>query len=199
MLRGWRVPIACALGCAALAAGCGNEGVPTSNAPKATAETRDKPPPPPRDWRRVVNVRAGFSVGIPPGWTAKGATDTTLIRSRDRALVVAISADRSDGGREASPEAYAERIATSLPGYRGLLTGKTERVRTARYPTASVTASGSLARTGVRQAITIFAVSRPHRVMYTIAVSRSASTPASRYAPYLERLVRSFTAAPPQY
>jgi hypothetical protein len=147
----------------------------------------------------VSNTRAGFSVGIPPGWTAKGTKDTTLIRSRDRALAVAISANRNDDGREASPEAYAQRIATSLPGYRRLLTGKTEKVRNARYPTASVTASGTLARTGVRQAITIFAISRPHRVMYTIAVFRSAGTPASRYAPLLETLVRSFTASPPEY
>jgi hypothetical protein len=196
---GWQVPIACALVCAALAAGCGNDGVPTSSVPKPPAETRDTPPKLPPGWRRVVNPRAGFSVGIPPAWTARGAAGTTLVRSSDRALALTITADRSDDGREADPKQYAARLVPTLPRYRKLQAGLAKQVKRTRYPTASVAASGVYIPTGVRQAILLFAISRPHRVMYTILVFRSASTAASRYDRLLSTLVRSFSTTPPQY
>jgi hypothetical protein len=195
---GWQVPIASALACAALAAGCGNDGVPSS-APKAPAETRDTPPKLQPRWRRVVNLRAGFSVGIPPGWTARGAAGTTLVRSSDRALALTITADRSDDGRESDPKQYVARLVPQFPRYRKLQVGLAKQVKRTRYPTASLTASGVYSPTGVRQAILVFAISRPHRVMYTISVFRAASTRASRYDKLLETLVRSFSAGPPQY
>ena len=195
----WQVPIACALACAALAAGCGNDSVQTASAPKAPAETRDTPPKLPSGWRRVVNLRAGFSVGIPPGWTARGAAGSTLVRSSDRALALTITADRSDDGRESDPKQYAARLVPQFPRYRKLQTGLAKPVKRTRYPTASVTASGVYSPTGVRQAIVVFAISRPHRVMYTISVFRAASTRAARYDKLLETLVRSFSAGPPQY
>ena len=197
---GWQqVPIACALACAALVAGCGNDSVPASSVPKPPPETRDTPPKLPTGWRRVVNLRAGFSVGIPPGWSARGAAGTTLVRSSDRALALTITADRSDDGREADPKQYAARLAPQFPRYRKLQVGLAKPVKRTRYPTASVTASGVYTPTGVRQAIVVFAISRPHRVMYTISVFRAASVRASRYERLLETLVRSFAASPPQY
>ncbi|MDX6669055.1 MAG: hypothetical protein QOK04_2435 [Solirubrobacteraceae bacterium] len=199
MAVGWQVPIACALACAALPGGCGNDSVPTSSAPKAPAETRDTPPKLPRGWRRVVNPRAGFSVGIPPAWSARGAAGTTLVRSSDRALALTVTADRSEDGRESDPKQYAARLVSQLPRYRKLQTGLAKPVQRTRYPTASVTASGVYSPTGVRQAIVVFAISRQHRVMYAISVFRAASTRASRYDKLLETLVRSFSAAPPQY
>jgi hypothetical protein len=196
---GWQVPISSALACAALAAGCGNDSVQTSSAPKTPAETRDTPPKLPSGWRRVVNLRAGFSVGIPPGWSARGAAGSTLVRSRDRALALTVTADRSEDGREADPKQYAARLVPQFPRYRNLQVGLAKPVKRTRYPTAGVSASGVYGPTGVRQAILVFAISRPHRVMYTISVFRSASTRASRYDKLLETLVRSFSASPPQY
>jgi hypothetical protein len=196
---GWQVPIACALACAALAAGCGNDSVQTSSAPKAAAETRDTPPKLPRGWRRVVNLRAGFSVGIPPAWTARGAAGRTFIGSSDHALTIDIAADRSDDGRESDPKPYVARVVSALPRYGKLQVGLAKPVTHTRYPTASVTASGVFNPTGVRQAILAFAISRPHRVMYVLSVFRTASTSASRYEKLLETLVRSFSAGPAQY
>jgi hypothetical protein len=196
---GWQVPIASALACAALTAGCGNESVPKPAAPKAPAESRDAPPKLPRGWRRVVNLRAGFSVGIPPGWTARGETGGTLVRSSDHALTIDIASDRSDGGRESGPREYVARLVPTFPRFHKLQVGAARPVRRMRYPTATVTASGVYSPTGVRQAILVFAISRPHRVMYTISVFRAASTRASRYKQLLEALVRSFSAAPARY
>ena len=59
-------------------------------------------------------------------------------------------------------------------------------------------ATGVFRRTRVRQAITLYALHRPDAVTYTLAVFRSAATPARRYAPYLGTLLRSFRGRPPQ-
>jgi hypothetical protein len=61
-----------------------------------------------------------------------------------------------------------------------------------------VTAIGTFRRTRVRQAITLYALHRPGRVTYTLAVFRSAAIPAARYEPYLQLLLRSFRAQPAQ-
>jgi len=50
----------------------------------------------------------------------------------------------------------------------------------------------------VRQAITLYALHRPGSVTYTVAVFRSAATRATRYAPFLGVVVRSFRARAPQ-
>src|SRR6266516_3798805 len=78
-------------------AGCGGSSSRPSSG-TAPRETSDRRPPLPPGWRRVVNPTAGFSVGIPPGWTARGGHGATLVRSRDRALAVSIAADRSQQG-----------------------------------------------------------------------------------------------------
>jgi hypothetical protein len=65
--------VACAA-CAALAfapalSGCGERDEPE---PAATpVETSDPVPELPRKWSRHVNSRAGFAVGLPPGWSAR--------------------------------------------------------------------------------------------------------------------------------
>jgi hypothetical protein len=193
---GWQGSTACALACAALVAGCGDDGAKSPGATKGPPETTDKSPRLPPRWRRVVNLRAGFTVGIPPGWTARGSTGTTLVRSNDRALGLTIDADRGDEGRELSPRQYAARVASQLRDLRRLRTGTPKPVRGMRYPTASVTASGTSISTGVPQAIVVYALSRPQRVTYSFVVFRSARTPASRYQKLLDTLLRSFTAKP---
>jgi hypothetical protein len=146
----------------------------------------------------VVNPRAGFSLGIPPGWTASGARGATLVRSGDRLLAVSITADRSPEGRELPPELYVRRIARGLAGYRGLRTGRPRPVRGGRYPGALVDATGTFARTRVRQAIRVIALRRRGQVTYSLLFFRTARAPARLYGAAMAGMVRTFRGAPPQ-
>jgi hypothetical protein len=160
-------------------------------------ESADPPATLLRGWSRLVNDAAGFSLSLPPGWTSRGSAGaSTLLRSRDRALAVAVSADRSHDGAGDPPTTYLDRTVRNLTGYRGLRAGHAVTARGLHYPAATVTAIWTFTRTRVRQAIALYALHRPGRVTYTLAVFRSAAIPAARYAPYLQVMARSFRARP---
>jgi hypothetical protein len=144
----------------------------------------------------VVNARAGFNVGIPPGWTARGGRGTTVVRSGDRAMAVSITADRSPDGRTLSAAAYARHLVRALPGYRDVRIRGTAPARGARYPGASVTATGTFARGRIRQAIRVVALRRPGQVTYSLAFFRTARAPARTYAPAVSEMLRTFRAQP---
>jgi hypothetical protein len=189
----WRPLLVC-LVLAAAAAGCGGSSSSGGSPPK---ETADPPAPPLRGWTRLVNDSAGFSLSLPPGWTTRRSDQgSTLIRSTDRALAVAVSADRSKDGADDPPTTYLERTVRHLDGYRDLRFGRAVPVAGLRYPAAQLTATGTFARTRVHQAITLYALRRPGIVTYTLAVFRSAATPAARYALYLRAILRSFRGRP---
>jgi hypothetical protein len=178
-------------------AACGGSSSSRGGAP--TPESADPPAAAPPGWSRVVNGTAGFSMSLPPGWTARGSGNgSTLVRSHDGALAVAVSADRSNDGTRDTPTTYLRRTLHSLSGYRNLRAGRSAGARGLRYPAAQVEATGTFARTRVRQAITLYALHRPGRVTYTVSVFRSAATRAARYAPFVGGVLRSFRARPPR-
>jgi hypothetical protein len=192
----WRPLLVC-LALAAAPAGCGGSSSSSSHAPDPAAkETADAPAAPPRGWTRVINTAAGFSLSLPPGWTTRRSGAGTLIRSKDRALALAVSADRSGDGTNDPPAIYLERTVRHLSGYRDLRAGRAVAVPGLRYPAARLTATGTFTRTRVRQAITLYALHRPGIVTYPLAVFRSAAIPAARYEPYLQLILRSFRGRP---
>ena len=189
----WR-PLLVGLLLAAAPAGCGGS---SSSGDASTRETTDPPARVLRGWKRLINHTAGFSLSLPPGWTTRRSGEgSTLVRSKDRALAVAVSADRSGDGVNDSAKTYLERTLRNLHGYRHLRSGGAAPVRGLRYPAARLTATGTFARTRVRQAITLYALHRPGLAIYTLAVFRSAATPAARYDPYLRVVLRSFRGRP---
>ncbi|MDO8184385.1 hypothetical protein Q5424_04635 [Conexibacter sp. JD483] len=131
----------------------------------------------PRGWRRVQDPRGGFSVGLPPGWSARRSGGTLVLRSRDRTLAIAVGADRSAPGRVAEPATYADQAIESLRGYRGLRSSDSRPLRTSPYPGAQATATGTYADTGVEQAITLVALQRRGDATYTLLAFRSAQSP----------------------
>jgi hypothetical protein len=180
------------------AGGCGGSSGGGGATATTPPERADRRPALPRGWRRVVNLRAGFSVGIPPGWTARGGRGATLVRSADRGLAVSIAADRGTQGQSLPPDRYARRTLEALPGYRGLRIGPTRPVREAHYPAAAVTATGTYRPTRVRQAISAIALHRPGIATFTLLVFRNARVPAAVYARAVDEMVRSFRSQPPQ-
>jgi hypothetical protein len=189
----WRPVLVCVL-LAVAPAGCGGSSSSGGSSPK---ETTDPPASALPGWTRLINDTAGFSLSLPPGWTTRRSGDgSTLIRSTDRALALAVSADRSKDGTDDPPTTYLERTVRHLTGYRNLRSERGAPVPGLRYPAARLTATGTFARTRVRQAITLYALHRPGIVTHTVAVFRSAAIPAGRYAPYLQVVLRSFRGRP---
>jgi hypothetical protein len=178
-------------------AGCGDSDEPLPPQEPTQPEKTDKPARLPEGWHRLVNRRAGFSVGLPPGWKARGARGATLVRSGDKLMAVSITADRSPDGRVLKPTAYAERLAQALPGYTKLKTGRPVPVTRAHYPGGSVTATGTFRRTHVRQAIRVVALQRRGQVTYALVFFRTEKSPAALYRPATAGMIRSFRGRAP--
>ena len=105
----WRPLLVCLL-LAAASAGCGGS---SSSGDSPTKETTDPPAPVPRGWARLINEPAGFSLSLPPGWTKRRSGDgSTLVRSKDRALAVAVSKIRLG---EVSPWLFANHPMGNPP------------------------------------------------------------------------------------
>jgi hypothetical protein len=179
----------------AIAAGCGDSSAPATRT--TAAEKADKRARLPDDWRRVVNERAGFNLGIPPGWRARGGPGSTIVRSRDKSLAVSITADRSAAGRDLPVTVYARNAIRGLTGYRDLKIGKVTRVVDTRYPAAAVKAEGVFERTSLRQALILFALQKRRVGTFTVLVIRSARVPRARYADVVSTMVRTLRAQPP--
>ncbi|MDO8211517.1 hypothetical protein [Conexibacter sp. CPCC 206217] len=151
----------------------------------------------PRGWRRVRDPQAGFSVGLPPGWTSRRSDGTLVLRSRDRTLAIAVGADRSDPGKIAAPHTYAREAIESLRGYRGLRSSPAREVQEAPYPGALATATGTYADTGVKQAITLVALQRRGDATFTLLAFRSAQSPSSPARRVVGRVVDTLHAERP--
>ena len=177
--------------------GCGSD-TPTSPEPPRRPESNDRPARLPDGWKRLVNRHAGFSVGIPPGWKGRGAQGATLVRSGDHLLAVSITADRSSDGRALRPANYAERLVMALPGYRKRKVGRPVPVHGARYPGASVAATGTFTRTRVRQAMRAVALQRRGQVTYALVFFRTARSPGALYRPAITGMIRTFRARAPR-
>jgi hypothetical protein len=195
MLRRCLIAGAC-LAVAALS-GCGGSDKPLPPVEPTQPEKTDRPAKLPEGWKRLVNRKAGFSVGLPPGWNARGARGATLVRSGDRLMAVSITADRSPDGKDLKPTAYVERLVGALPGYRKLKVGKPRPVPGAHYPGAQVAATGVFRRTHVRQAIQGVALQRRGRVTYALIFFRTARSPAALYRPAVAGMIRTFRARAP--
>jgi hypothetical protein len=145
----------------------------------------------PAGWRRVRNDAGGFTVGLPPGWTARRSDRTLVLRSRDRTLAIALGADRSTPGRVATPTRYAHEAISSLRGYRDLRSSPPRRLSKSPYPGAVATATGTFRATGVRQAITLVALQRRGAATFTLLAFRSAQGPGDRAGRVVDEVVDS--------
>ncbi|HEY4277502.1 MAG TPA: hypothetical protein VGM91_04730 [Conexibacter sp.] len=143
----------------------------------------------PAGWRRVRDGDGGFTVGLPPGWSAHRSRGTLVLRSKDKTIAIAVGADRSAPGRVARPQTYAREAMASLPGYRHLRASSTRRLDHAPYPAARATATGTFAQTGIAQAITLVALQRRGEATFTLLAFSSSTTPRSPARRVVDRVV----------
>jgi hypothetical protein len=188
--------VACAA-CAALAfapalSGCGERDEPE---PAATpVETSDPLPDLPRRWSRHVNSRAGFAVGLPPGWSARDRRRSSLLRSPDRLAAVTISADRTSSGLALPLDEFATRVADALKGFRRLKT-ESPRPFDARYDAVAVAGTGE-AKGGLRQRLLVVVERRAGLATYTAVVATNAKRAAGRHRDEIRRILRSVRGRP---
>ena len=179
---------------AAVVVSCGDEG---GGGPER--ERADRPAKAPKGWRTIRNRRAGFTVAAPRRWTARTKRGATLIRSRDRLVVVTVAADRSGAGRQKHPAMYARETLEELPGFEGSALPGRRRVRGSPYRSARVEGAGTLRASKRRpQRITVAAFQRPGRVTHAAVVFRNARLTPPADELVIRRVLRSIRGRPPQ-
>lgn len=191
-IRPPRIHLLAAALAAALIAGCGSGD---SNPPPARpAETVDTAAELPADWTSTTNEPAGFTVGVPHGWAVEPREVATLLISPDRAVSVAISADRTDEALAAAPEEVARATIEGLPGFEQIQTLGHRPFR-AHYPGVEVIGEGVRTSNGLRQRFRSIVLQRPHIAVYSILASRNLSA-ASPFAEQVDAIVRSLRGRP---
>ena len=183
--------------CAALAlapavAGCGEREEPEP--PPRPPETVERLGDLPRKWSRHVNDRAGFAIGLPPGWDARDRRRSSLLRSPDHLAAVTITADRSAGGLALPLNEFATRVTEALRGFRRLETGRPRPFR-ARYDAVAVAGRGA-AKGGVPQRVLVVVERRAGLATYTAVVATNAKRAAGRHRDEIRRMLRSVRGRP---
>jgi hypothetical protein len=174
------------------APGCGDD-----DDSKGPQERADRPVEPPPRWRTVENGTAGFTLAVPRRWTARTKGGATLIRSRDRLLVLTVAADRSKAGKEIAPGEYARRTLEALPGFEGSVSPEPRKVRGSPYETARVDGLGTVRTSKRPQRITVVAYRRPGLVTYAALAFRNPRFDPRFDEPALNRVLRTLRARPP--
>jgi hypothetical protein len=132
---------------------------------------------------------------VPPGWSARDRSGSSLFRSPDHLVAVSVSADRSEGALAVPLEEFASRVADALPRFRRLDPGKPRPFR-ARYGAVAVPASGRAAKSGVRQRLLVVVERRDRLATYTILVARSAKLGGRAHRDEVLRMLRSLRGRP---
>lgn len=189
------IPIAIA--CILLAgAGCGGDD---AEPVERTPETLDRPAQLPPAWGKAINRSAGFSIGVPPGWTARHRGTRTVLRSADGLVAASVAADRTGEALALPLQQYAAQAAKALgeEHFEGLRVGEPER-REGRYPGAVVEASGTQRETDVKQQIEVIVLRRPEVSVFPILIARSGTQDPKLYWRELARIVSSLRGHPPE-
>jgi hypothetical protein len=177
------------------AAGCGGDDGSEAEAPEPRTETVDPLPKLPGDWKRYVNHREGFAIGLPPGWKAEGRPKATLLRSPDRLVAVSISADRAPEALEISLRDYGPQVVEALRGFKDLKAGKTHFFEH-RYQGVRVSATARARESDIRQRLIFIGLRRDRVATYGVLIARNAEQDSGFYGRQAIRMVRTLRGRP---
>lgn len=189
-----RFAVALAVVAAALLTGCGDGGDGTTD--DQPEETTDAPAALPRGWREYVDSRAGFSIGVPPGWKARARGSGSLITSPDGGASLGITADRTDEALDEPPPQFARDLARSARGVEDLKAGRPRPYSGAHYRAARVDATGRRVKDGIQLRITALVLKRDDLAVYPILILKNEKVRAGLYEPDLRAIVASLRGRP---
>jgi hypothetical protein len=169
--------------------GCGGGGGDEDAPAPRPAEIADAPAKQFPGGTVAVDEGAGFTIGVPHGWSASRESGVTVLGSPDGVVTVAVTADRTEEALETAPDAIAQSAIESLPGIENAKVAAAQPFR-AFYP--AVSAAGTATRTGdgLRQELRSFVLTRPDLAVFTVLASRNAKA-RSPFNSQVDAIVRS--------
>jgi hypothetical protein len=170
------------------------------------AETADSPAKLPSDWERQVNEQAGFSIGIPPGWSVRPTEggQGNIITAPDELIVLTVTADRTAGALQLPLDEFATRTAEAFDS-EVVGAQRFENLRITRavpfkgtYDAVAVRAIGRSRDSDVRERLLVVVLRREGQAAYVVISRENAETEskvASRQD--IEGIIRSLRGRPP--
>lgn len=165
---------------AAALAGCGSGGDEPAATDRAVAVTQPAPRPAlPAGWELHSNEPGGFSLGVPPRWTAeRTGTATTLRAPGGRVVVFAARLQGPDARTQ--PLDVLGRQALERAGFADLRLGSERALRGAAYPAVAIRARGTLTATGVEQVAEAIVLRPQGGEASVLVIFRAAAATAGR-------------------
>ena len=171
--------------------GTAAQGESTGADEGSSATGSDDPAQLPKGWKTSVNKAAGFSIGLPPGWrsTPTEGGQGSIVVSPDDLITLTITADRTSGALALPLEEFASPTAEALGSdvvgkdrFEDLVVSKAAPFNIGHgYEAAGVRATGTSARTGVKELIFVVVVRRPDDAAYVV-ISRENAKRQSQVA-----------------
>jgi hypothetical protein len=180
---------------AALLAGCGGGGG-SAAPPDRPPETVDPAAKPPPGWTTTTNSLAGFTIAVPHGWQPAARGVATLLTSPDRAVTVAVTADRTDEALAAPAEAVARGTILDLPGFTELKVFRAVPFH-GRYPGAEADGNGLRTANGLRQRFRSLLLRRDGVAQFSVLISANGKS-HSPFAEQADAIARSIRGRPVQ-
>lgn len=212
--RGRRLVAALVAAGALALAGCGGDGEEEeTTSSTSTTETIEVPQTPtdpeaklPDGWETATNRSAGFTIGVPPGWSSRRAADGqgTLLTSPDELVTISVLADRTEGALSLPLGEFSARTAEALGGevagdsqFSDLVVGNPAPFDHT-YDAEAVRAVGTPSDTGTEESVLVVAIRRQDSAAFVAVVRQNAEqdSPAAD-KDTIKQVIRSLRARPP--
>ncbi len=163
-----------------------------------------KPAEIPDDWERVVNEEAGFSFGMPPGWTERSTPggQGSIVTSPDELVAVTITADRTEGALGLPLDEFATRTAEALGSdvvgrdrFKDLFVTRAVPFK-GDYEAAAVRASGKSVRTGTEELIFVVVLRSPDAAFVVVSRENAEQPSDEATRDDVKAIIRSLRSEP---
>lgn len=174
--------------------GCGGgEGATTTSRP---AETIEPSPRLPEGWAEHINRDAGFSIGVPPLWTAKARGTRSELGSPERLAAVTVTIDRTDEVREVPIDQLATAtISAGVPGLSEVEPGEPRPIRH-RYEAVKLRATGVGGDENVPEDLQLVVLRRRGIATVTVLAAVNANNHPKFYLDEIDKLIASIRTRP---
>jgi hypothetical protein len=176
-----------------LIAGCGDSGTTTTTQP---VETIDRPAKLPPGWYTWTNKQAGFTIGVPPGWSADNRGVRTELLSPEHLAAVSVTVDRTNEVLDKPLDQLASAtIAVGVPGLRHVQPGEPKDFG-GHYDAVLLKATGVGGDQNVKERLQLAVLRRPGIATFTVLAAENASDHPHFYDEQIKKIMRSLRSRP---